>query len=198
MVEWLPGGSVRRGADKIGDLDVMVVTPTGTFEGFSFPPSFVPQRQKDRVAQGDFVVNNETIHLDFWVCAPHERGALLMFITGPKDLNIAQRAVALKRGYTLSQYGLFQGTVQLDDGTEEDIYSILGLDWIPPQKRQLYAAKVPDPKRPVEVFKVRSLTDSSKVYEVRNKGGVWSCNCPGYRFARGFPRTCKHIGAMQS
>lgn len=195
---WIPGGSWRRGADKIGDLDIMVVTPSGTFSEFTFPASFRPQRQKDRVAQGDYIVNGESIHMDFWVCSPPERGALLMFITGPKDLNIHQRAAALKQGFTLSQYGLFKGEFQADDGTEADIYLVLGLDWIPPRERQAYAATIPDPAAGTQEFFEPSASDPNIKYRVRNRGGSWSCNCRGYIYSKRLPRGCKHIDKVKA
>ncbi|MGH9617476.1 MAG: PHP domain-containing protein, partial [Acidobacteriaceae bacterium] len=65
-------------------------------------------------------------------------GAALQYFTGSKMHNVALRQRALKMGYTLNEYAL----ARLDDGsalpssTEEEIYSALGLNWIPPELRE--------------------------------------------------------------
>src|SRR6202034_238308 len=65
-------------------------------------------------------------------------GAALQYFTGSKMHNVSIRQRALKRGYTLSEYAL----AKVEDGafvcgaTEEEIYSALGLDWIPPELRE--------------------------------------------------------------
>lgn len=66
----------------------------------------------------------------------------MWFVTGPKELNIAMRAHALKSGWTLSQYGLMnsEGT-QIDDGTEEDLAQSIGWAWMSPEDRDDWRAR---------------------------------------------------------
>jgi DNA polymerase (family 10) len=122
-------GSWRRGVDVIGDLDILVITETGRLApdlldpGVELPESVTWQ------------------HLDVWCAKPESRGAMLVFTTGPGQLNMRQRARAKARGMALSQNGLTdrESGVQLDDGTEQDIYRLLGLPYLSPEERQRYA-----------------------------------------------------------
>jgi hypothetical protein len=143
-VEYHILGSWRRKAKVIGDIDVLLVTPNGELNGSLFesgvalPPSVDWQRHGPKVAQGDLWIGDEAIHIDFWSCKPNERGAYLMFATGPMELNLVQRQMAIRQGYALSQIGLLDRETkrQLDNGTEEDIYRWLGLDFLTPEQRE--------------------------------------------------------------
>ncbi len=141
------GGSWRRGAEVIGDIDILIVTETGSLNpnlldpGVQLPSSIVYQRFGDKVAQGDVPLPDGPLHIDIWSCRPQERGAYLMFTAGPMALNLYQRRHAKRHGMALSQIGLLDATTkqQLDNGTEEDIYRILGLRWLEPHERQAWA-----------------------------------------------------------
>ncbi|MBI4084276.1 MAG: hypothetical protein HY431_00030, partial [Candidatus Levybacteria bacterium] len=78
-------------------------------------------------------------HIDLMVQPPERFGALLQHLTGSKEHNIALREYALKKGLSLSEYGIKkagkQGKVQAFD-TEEKFYKALGLPWIPPEIRE--------------------------------------------------------------
>jgi len=63
-------------------------------------------------------------------------GAALQYFTGSKEHNVALRERAKKRGWKLSEYGLFQGEKALARRSEEEIYAKLGLPWIPPELRE--------------------------------------------------------------
>jgi len=108
--------------------------------GVQLPPSFQAQRHGAKAAQSDLVPPGEqSIHLDFWSCKPNERGAYLLFATGPVQLNLAQRKRAIKLGYALSQVGLLRDGLQADDGTEDDIYQLTEWPWLSPEERQRWA-----------------------------------------------------------
>lgn len=210
--DWHLGGSWRRGAEQIADLDVMVITDTGMFGDFRFPPSFQAEVSGEQLTRGDLhLVTDEqllradlgkTLHVDFWACKPEQAGAFLMFITGPVRLNIAQRARAQKLGLKLSQYGLFRA-----DGTliraesERYIYDLLGLDWLDPQARQAWVQAAPgSPAEPdgSQSWEVPSSRKDLKISwtvtrRVTPSGVYWSCTCPGFQFCKENPRICKHI-----
>lgn len=217
---WTILGSWRRMAPEIGDLDVMIVTETGEFGDFKFPASFTGQRHGARVVQGDYLLWNsytelhDVIHMDFWACKPNEVGAFSMFMTGPKELNIAQRAQAQKLGYTLSQYGLLTSDGhQLDDGTEENIYFRMGMPFLKPEERQAFAGREVPADTPVKKVRVRSDSDATKFYyiEVRSyrpsptepEVRTYKCGvapgpeCLAFKYNRENPRTCKHIKRIQ-
>jgi DNA polymerase (family X) len=135
-VDYMIGGSWLRGADNIGDIDVMVVNPRGDFAQFRFPPCFEISHGGHRVKHGAIrSLQGGTIPAQFWACTPEQRGAMQMFITGPNKLNLKQRAQAKRAGYRLSQYGLFKDGVLLPSATELEIYQQLGFEWIEPEER---------------------------------------------------------------
>ncbi len=133
-------------AKVIGDLDILVVTENGELNGSLFesgvnlPRSVDWQRSGPKVAQGDLWLGDDAIHVDVWSCKPNERGAYLCFATGPVELNLLQRQRAIRMGYALSQIGLLDRETkwQLDNGTEEDIYRWIDMDFLTPEQREKF------------------------------------------------------------
>ncbi len=203
-VVWAIGGSWRRGAPTIGDLDVMITTSSGQFEDFRFPQSFTIIRRGPQIANGIIVIDGDPVDAmgaDFWTCKPEQVGAFLCFITGPKALNIAQRAQAQKRGMKLSQYGLFTSNGSLvETYTEQDVYRCLGIPWLEPEERQRWAEAQPVADNSsvpqITTWAVRS-SRTEEVYTVTRKrwrnGETWTCTCKSYIYSRQALSTCKHI-----
>ena len=130
-------GSLRRGLDTCGDLDLLAVGAGGTVMD-----AFVRHPLVERVlGRGDTkssVFLQDGLQADLRLVAPGQRGAALQYFTGSKAHNIAVRDRAQARGLRLNEYGLFQaeeGTL-LAGTSEEDIYQALGLAWIPPELRE--------------------------------------------------------------
>ncbi len=150
-VELHVGGSWRRGAPVIGDIDLLVIsdsdlTPNLLDPGVVLPSLVTWQRSGPRIANGDLELPESCgwpgpLHIDVWQAPPRSRGAMLVFFTGPMQLNVQQRGRAKAMGMALSQNGLTDRATgrQLDNGTEEDIYRLLGMPWLPPQERQRFA-----------------------------------------------------------
>ena len=133
-----PVGSLRRGCDTCGDLDLLA---SGA------PPSlmddFVDYRLVERVlGQGDTkssVLLAGGLQADLRLVAADSRGAAMQYFTGSKAHNIALRDRAIGRGFKLNEYGLFRigEETRVAGDREEEIYDALGLDWIPPELREL-------------------------------------------------------------
>ncbi|HJZ78255.1 MAG TPA: DNA polymerase/3'-5' exonuclease PolX [Vicinamibacterales bacterium] len=133
-----PVGSLRRGCDTCGDLDLLA---SGA------PPSlmddFVEYRLVERVlGQGDTkssVLLTGGFQADLRLVAGDSRGAALQYFTGSKAHNIALRDRAIGRGFKLNEYGLFRiaDQARVAGEREEDIYAALGLDWVPPELREM-------------------------------------------------------------
>ena len=131
-----PAGSLRRGRETVGDLDLLV---TGTdhakiAEHFSKYPGIdqVLGKGEDKVS----VKLKNSMQVDIRLLEREQYGAALMYFTGSKEHNIALRERAKKQGWKLSEYGLFEGDRVLASRTEEEVYKKLGLPWIPPELRE--------------------------------------------------------------
>lgn len=139
----LPAGSLRRGRDTVGDLDILATGPccaedqvaAAVEHAAAYPPAAT------MLARGQNKVSfrlRSGLQVDVRLLPEKSWGAALQYFTGSKMHNVSLRQRALKRGYTLSEYAL----ARIDDGstvagaTEEEIYVALGLDWIPPELRE--------------------------------------------------------------
>jgi len=205
------GGSWRRGSDRIGDLDIMVVTESGTFDGARLPPNFKMEQGGPNKIMGTLYLDKPLeeggkqrveMHADFWACTPAARGAMLLFITGPKALNIEMRRFASVFGWLLNEKGLFDHEgKQLDNGTEEDIfkklYAYQSDKWLlDPGQREQYADF-----KPPNTARVRTWMEPSDSggdpYEVTCTGegrqSSWKCKCKAFQYSREIPACCKHI-----
>lgn len=135
-VEFIPVGSLRRGCETCGDLDVLAVGG-----GPGLMDAFTGYRLVERVlGQGDTkssVLLGGGLQADLRLVPPDSRGAAMQYFTGSKAHNIALRDRALQRGWKLNEYGLFgaDGSVVAGD-PEESVYEALGLAWVPPELRE--------------------------------------------------------------
>ncbi len=139
-----PAGSLRRGRDTVGDLDILVTGKAcATEEGRQLAIDHVAKYPPlmDVIARGD---NKISFHLrggmqvDVRLLPPESFGAAMQYFTGSKAHNVALRQRALKMGYTLNEYSLatLDGGKPVAGKTEEEIYAKLNLDYIPPEMRE--------------------------------------------------------------
>jgi DNA polymerase (family 10) len=139
-----PAGSLRRGRDTVGDLDILVTgqsccTEAGRQEAIDYVAKYPPIM--DIIARGD---NKISFHLrggmqvDVRLLPPDSFGAAMQYFTGSKAHNVTLRQRALKMGYTLNEYSLatLEGEKPVAGKTEEEIYAKLKLDYIPPEMRE--------------------------------------------------------------
>ena len=139
-----PAGSLRRGRETVGDLDLLVTgkacvkeeSRQNVMEHILLFPELT-----DVIARGDNKISFHTrngMQVDVRLLAPESFGAALQYFTGSKSHNIALRQRALKMGFTLNEYGLtrLEDEKRVASKTEEDIYAKLKLDYIPPELRE--------------------------------------------------------------
>ena len=143
-------GSVRRGAETSGDLDILASGADA-----SLTEAFVKYPGVERVLGRTGAPTTRTLRggvegggkasvlircgflADLRIVKPEKRGAALQYFTGSKAHNIALRDRALERGWKLNEYGLFDpGDRAIAGATEEEIYQTLGLAFIPPELRE--------------------------------------------------------------
>ncbi len=133
------GGSLRRGKETIGDIDILA-TGTAASEIINHFTAH-PQVQEVLAAGGTkasarLESRGKTRQVDLRVLTNREYGAALQYFTGSKDHNVALRAMAQKHGLKLSEYGLFRGKKRVAGRFEQDVYAALGLPYIEPELRE--------------------------------------------------------------
>ncbi len=128
-------GSLRRGKETVGDIDILICTQD--FKNVSKSLTTIPHRQL--IAAGETKVSlllSNNIQVDFRLIDEKSFPAALQYFTGSKEHNVKLRDIAIKKGYKLNEYGLFLGNERVELTSEEDIYSMLGLCFIKPPLRE--------------------------------------------------------------
>jgi len=138
-----PAGSLRRGRDNVGDLDLLVTGPAcepdvvaAAVEHVATLPLIdkLLARGQNKVS---FTLRNQ-LQVDVRLLPRASYGAALQYFTGSKMHNVALRQRAIKRGLTLSEYALLrlEDNVVVAAATEQDIYNALDMEYIPPELRE--------------------------------------------------------------
>ena len=151
-------GSLRRGKETIGDIDILVgaaeADTPGIMDAFVALP-FVDEVLGHGDTKSSVRTSDDTgaIQIDLRVVKPSHYGAALMYFTGSKEHNVKLRERALSMGYTLNEYALtVKDAAKVTHGgshpralaegdsaaseTEQDIYKALHLAWIAPELRE--------------------------------------------------------------
>ena len=139
----VPAGSLRRGRETVGDLDILVTGPACTEDAVAAAVEYTAAYPMAGtiLAKGANKVSfrmRSGLQVDVRLLPEGSFGAALQYFTGSKTHNVSIRQRALRRGYTLSEYAL----ARVEDGSfvagasEEEIYAALGLAWIPPELRE--------------------------------------------------------------
>jgi len=131
-------GSFRRAKETVGDIDILATAsrPEEIVAAFVRMPLV-----EEVLAQGPTkasVIVQETIQVDLRIVEHQSFGTVLQYFTGSKEHNVRLRQLALNRGYSLSEYSLTRlaDSRDLFFDREEDVYSALGLPYIPPEMRE--------------------------------------------------------------
>jgi len=139
-----PAGSLRRGRETVGDLDILVTGTACSSEAeranaVQYVAKYAPLT--DVIARGDNKISfrlRSGMQVDVRLLPPESFGAAMQYFTGSKAHNVALRQRALKMGYTLNEYSLADVKTEkpVAGKTEEEIYAKLKLDYIPPELRE--------------------------------------------------------------
>lgn len=134
-----PAGSLRRGKETVGDLDLLATGPgaEAALDKFVKHPKVheVLGRGENKASVR---YGLEGLQVDLRALPRENFGAALLYFTGSKEHNIHIRTRALRMGYTLSEYSLatLEGKEPVAAATEEEVYEKLGLAWIAPELRE--------------------------------------------------------------
>lgn len=132
-----PAGSLRRMKETIGDIDILATgeNTEKIIDAFVHQPYV-----KEVIAKGDTKASVRTVYdnmqVDLRVVKKDCWGAALLYFTGSKAHNIKLRGLAKDRGLKISEYGVFKGTKRIAGSTEEEVYKVLGISFIPPELRE--------------------------------------------------------------
>ena len=139
-----PAGSLRRGRETVGDLDILVTgkgcCADDTREEIAQHLVRFPGLM-EIIAKGENKVSfrqRNGMQVDVRLLPPESFGAAMQYFTGSKAHNVALRQRALKMGYTLNEYSLanLETNKPVAGATEQEIYAKLKLDFIPPEMRE--------------------------------------------------------------
>ena len=132
-------GSLRRGKDTIGDLDLLATGPGApkALERFIAHPKAHSLLGKG-ANKASIQFGLEGLQVDLRALSHESYGAAMQYFTGSKEHNIIVRSRAQKLGLTLNEYGLFRvdNEKRVAGETEEEVYEKIGLHWIPPELRE--------------------------------------------------------------
>jgi DNA polymerase (family 10) len=131
-------GSARRLADSVKDLDIIATADNPRELLDAFAKLDVIESCSSPGENAARARTHTGMAIDLRVVEPDQFGNLWQHFTGSKDHNVQLRERAVRKGLHVSEYGL------LDDAsatthrcaTEEDVYALLGLPWIPPELRE--------------------------------------------------------------
>lgn len=131
-----PLGSLRRMSSTVGDIDLAVATdkPTEVIKHFIDYPKSLRKLEAGTVTAS--LLTKSQHQIDLMIQPVKSFGALLQHFTGSKNHNIHLREFALKKGLSLSEYGIKKGGKITTYQTEEEFYRALGLKWIPSELRE--------------------------------------------------------------
>ncbi|MBA7615126.1 DNA polymerase/3'-5' exonuclease PolX [subsurface metagenome] len=132
-------GSLRRLAETIGDVDILVAAKKDKQIVQAFTGAgFVQEVLAAGPTKGSAIIQTETapIHVDVRVVPRESFGAAAQYFTGSKQHNVRLREIAVKAKLKLNEYGLFKADKMIAGPVEEEIYQKLGLDYIDPLLRE--------------------------------------------------------------
>jgi DNA polymerase (family 10) len=132
----LVAGSIRRRCETVGDADILVVsrTPRPVMDLVVGMPEVVHVHGRGDTKTS--VKLQTGMDLDVRVVPKESLGAALNYFTGSKLHNVELRRRAQERGLKLNEYGIFKGTRRIAGRTEEEVYAVLDLPYIPPELRE--------------------------------------------------------------
>jgi len=133
----VPAGSLRRGSETIGDIDILAVADTPDDVMARFTSLDVVEEVLAHGPTKSSIRTHRGMQADLRVVPEDSFGAALQYFTGSKQHNIHIRSLAQKQALKINEYGVFDADDNSVAGVgEEDVYGALGMDYIPPEMRE--------------------------------------------------------------
>src|ERR671922_766528 len=151
-------GSFRRMKETVGDIDYLVLSdaPEIVMDYFASMPEVDEVLGKG--PSKTFVKLNNGMDADLLVVPKESFGSALQYFTGSKEHGVALRKVAVSKGLHLNEWGIYDSNnnnKMVAGSKEEDVYNVLGLEWIPPEMRENHGE--------IELAKKEKTGDSHKL-----------------------------------
>jgi DNA polymerase (family X) len=128
-------GSLRRGRETIGDVD-MLVTSRESADALRKVTRLPEVSRILALGPTRATILIGSMQVDIRAVAPGSFGAAMQYFTGSKPHNTHLRAIARQRGLKINEYGIFRGRKKLGGEQEDDVYRLLHMPTIPPEMRE--------------------------------------------------------------
>jgi len=132
-------GSFRRMKETVGDIDYLVLSDAPEIVMDYFASMAEVDEVIGKGPSKTFVKLNNGMDADLLVVPAESFGSSLQYFTGNKEHNVTLRKIAISKGLRLNEWGIYDSSVSnrmIAGSTEEDVYHVLGLEWIPPEMRE--------------------------------------------------------------
>ena len=130
-------GSARRMRETVGDLDILATCSDCSRAVDAFVSHPLVRKVNARgETKASVIIGTYNLQVDLRVVAPESYGAALLYFTGSTAHNVKLRGRARDMDLKVNEYGVFRGEEMVAGKREEDVYRILGLQWIPPEIRE--------------------------------------------------------------
>ncbi len=131
-------GSARRMKETVGDIDILVAAKNNQAVVDQFVSLPRVTRVISKGSTRSTIIVGGRMQVDLRVVPPESFGSALQYFTGCKEHNVKLRALSVKLGYKLNEYGLFERESHkpVAGDTEESIYHACGLSYIEPELRE--------------------------------------------------------------
>jgi len=132
-----PAGSLRRGKETIGDIDILASSSSSHPVMEAFTNLFCVREILAKGETKSSILTHQGLQMDLRVVSPESFGAALQYFTGSKAHNISLRERAVRRGLKINEYGVFsQDGGKIGGRDEEEVYACLDLAFVPPELRE--------------------------------------------------------------
>ena len=136
VAEVAVAGSYRRCQETVGDIDILVAAGADSpvmerFVGFEDVGQVLA-----RGPTKSSIVLRSGLQVDLRRVDRESFGAALQYFTGSQAHNIAIRRIGRQRGFKINEYGVFSADGRVAGDTEESVYRVLDLSWVPPELRE--------------------------------------------------------------
>ncbi len=182
-------GSLRRWAETIGDVDILVAAKKGKEIVQAFTSAgFIQEVLAAGPTKGSAIIQTVTspVHVDVRVVPQESFGAAAQYFTGSKQHNVRLREIAIKSKLKLNEYGLFKAQKMIAGPDEDEIYKKLKLDYIEPLLRE--------DRGEVEAAKTNSLPELIKIDDIKGDFHVHTIASDGDCDISEIARAAKEIG----